>query len=153
MTFWTVWKICCIGNIYARRIWLFFQELIHIRNASHSTVYKCKVNHLLVPKESIKGISRRSRLVLAPLRSLCFESLSNHLSKGPFRRPKIITKVCPFFICHHISRTFAAIIMGTAFVKITHPANMQIGMAERTFIRTGNFFKRNFFFTFPANHS
>lgn len=146
MSFWTVWKICCIGNIYARGIWLFFEELIHIRNAAYTTIYKGKVNQFLVPKERIKGISRRSRLVLAPLLSL---SLSN----GLFRRPKIITKVCSFLISHHIRRTFAAIVMGTAFVKITHPANMQIGMTQRTFIRTGNFFKRNFFFTFPANHS
>ncbi len=86
MTFWPVWKICCIGNIKARGVRLFFQELIHIRNATYSTIYKCEVSQFLVPKKSIKGISRRSRLVLAPLRSLS-------LLKGLFTRPKIITKV------------------------------------------------------------
>ena len=148
MTFWTVWKICSIGNIKARGIRLFFKELEHIRNAAYSTIYKCKVSQFLVPKKRIKSISRRRCLIvtLGPLRSLS-------LSKGPFRRPKIITKVTSFLISHHIRRAFAAIVTGTSFIKITHLANMQISMTQRTFIRTGNFFKRNFFFTFPANHS
>ena len=104
-----------------------------------------------VTKEGIKCIAGSSSLVptLSTLGSLCtLGSLS--LSKG---HPKIITKITSFLIGYHICRAFAAVVVGAAFVKVAGPAYMQICMTKRAFVSPYRFFNRNFFFTFPANHS